>query len=354
MKKQPKGPPQRMTVKELAKLLNCPFEGEGSTKIWGFSSLEKAKKGEFSFLSHRKYRPLLEKTMASAVIIPPDEKFDRIPVVRSENPYLTFIRAVEFFYQQYIPKPEIHPTALISSSVKIGKDVFIGAYSYIGEKAEIGSGAIIFPLVAIYPRAKIGERTIIHSGVSIREEVCIGSDVIIHNGAVIGSDGFGYLRDKQGSPVKIPQTGTVIIEDRVEIGANTAIDRAALGETIIREGTKIDNLVQVAHNVEIGANSFLAGQAGIAGSSKLGKKVVMGGQAGVADHLNIGDNVQMAAQAGIMKDLPANSIVAGTPQMDIKKFMQIMAHLPRIPELLKTMRNLKAKIEELERLIKSK
>jgi len=343
-----------MTVKELARLLNCPFEGEGSTEIHGFSSLEKAKKGEFCFLSHRQYRPLLEKTKASAVIIPSDEKFDKIPVIRSENPYLAFVKAVEFFYQQYLPLPEIHPTALVSSSARIGKDVAIGAYSCIGEEAEIGTGSIIFPLVAIYPKVKIGERTIIHSGVSVREGVRLGNEVIIHNGAVIGSDGFGYLQDKHGSPVKIPQTGTVIIEDKVEIGANTAVDRAALGETIIRKGTKIDNLVQVAHNVEIGENSFLAGQAGIAGSSKLGKKVVMGGQAGVADHINIGDNVQMAAQAGIMKDLPADSIVAGTPQMDIREFMRMIASLSRIPELIKTVRKLEAQLKELEKKIKLK
>jgi len=352
MKKQPKNHPQRMTVEELARLLNCPFEGEGSTEIWGFSSLEKAKKGEFSFLSHRKYRSLLEKTKASAVIIPPDEKFDRIPVLRSENPYLSFIRVVEYFYESYLPQPEIHPTALIPSSAKIGKDVAIGAYCYIGEEVEIGTSTIVFPLVAIYPRVKIGEHTIIHSGVSIREGALIGNDVIIHNGAVIGSDGFGYLRDKDDSPLKIPQTGTVIIEDKVEIGANTAIDRAALGETIIKKGTKIDNLVQVGHNVEIGDNSLLAGQAGISGSSKLGKKVVMGGQAGVADHLNIGDNVQMAAQAGIMKDIPANSIVAGTPQMNIKDFMRMTASLARLPELIKTVKKLEMKIEELEKKIK--
>ncbi len=343
-----------MTVQELAQLLNCPFEGEGSTEIRGFNSLEKAQKGEFSFLSHRRYRPFLEKTRASAVIIPADEKFDRIPVIRSENPYLAFIKAVEFFYQQYLPRPGIHPTAFVSLSAKIGKDVSIGAYSYIGEEAEIGPGSIIFPLVAIYPKVKIGERTIIHSGVSVREGVRLGNEVIVHNGAVIGSDGFGYLQDKDGSPIKIPQTGTVVIEDKVEIGANTAIDRAALGKTIIRKGTKIDNLVQVAHNVEIGENSFLAGQAGIAGSSKLGKKVVMGGQAGVADHLNIGDNVQMAAQAGIMKDLPADSTVGGTPQVDIKTFMRIAASLPQIPKLLKTVKSLQAKIEELEKKIKNK
>ena len=352
MKKQPKNHPQSMTVKELARLLNRSFEGKGSTEIYGFNSLEKAKKGDFSFLYHRRYRPFLEKTKASAVIIPFGEKFDRIPVIRSENPYLTFIRAIEFFYQQYLPQPEIHPAALIHSSAKIGKDVAIGAYSCIGEEVEIGAGTIIFPLVAIYPKVRIGERTVIHSGVSIREGTRIGNKVIIHNGAVIGSDGFGYLQDNDDSHIKIPQTGVVILEDKVEIGANTTIDRAALGETLIKKGTKIDNLVQVAHNVEIGENSLLAGQAGIAGSSKLGKKAVMGGQAGVADHVTIGDNVQMAAQAGIMKDIPPNSRVAGSPHLDSRTYMKIIAALPQIPELLKTVKSLKVKIEELDKKIK--
>jgi UDP-3-O-[3-hydroxymyristoyl] glucosamine N-acyltransferase len=351
MDTQRKGHPQQMTLEEIAQKLNCPFEGNGNTKIWGFNSLEKAREGELVFLSHHKYRPLLEKTKASAAVIPQDEKFDRIPVLKSKNPHMTFIRAIEFFYESYLPPREFHPTAQISSSAKIGKDVAIGAFCYIGEEVEIGAGTTIFPLVSIYPWVKIGKHTVIHSGVSIREGIQIGNKVIIHNSSVIGSDGFGYLQDKNDSPIKIPQTGTVIIEDNVEIGANTAIDRAALGETIIRKGTKIDNLVQVGHNVEIGENSLLAGQAGISGSTKLGKKVIMAGQSGVADHINIGDNVTMAAQAGIMKDIPANSIVAGTPQRDIKEFMKIMASLSRLPELIKTVKKLEVKIKELEKSI---
>lgn len=345
----PKTHPKPMKLYELARLLKCPYEGEGNTEIWGFNSLENAQKGEVTFLSNRTYRHLLEKTNASAAIIPEDEKFDRIPVIKSKNPYLSFIKSVNFFYRPYYPQPKIHPTALISSSARIGKDVAIGAMSYIGDDTEIGSKTIIFPLVVVYPHVKIGVGTIIHSCVSIRERIRIGNNVIIHNGAVIGSDGFGYLQNKDGSHIKIPQTGTVVIEDNVEIGANTTIDRATLGETVIRHGTKIDNLVQVAHNVEIGAHSILAGQAGVSGSSKLGKKVIMAGQAGIADHINIGDNVIMAAQAGIMKDLPANSVVAGTPQRDIKEFMRITASITRLPELLKTVKNLKAKLEELEK-----
>lgn len=352
MNNQHKGNPHRMALKEIAQKLNCTFEGNGNIKIRGFNSLEKAREGELVFLSHRKYRPLLEKTKASAAIIHQDERFDRIPVIKSENPHLTFVRAIEFFYKSYLPPREIHPTAQISSSAKIGRGVAIGAFCFVGEEAAIGAGTTIFPLVSIYPRAKIGKQTVIHSGVSIREGIQIGNKVIVHNGAVIGSDGFGYLQDKNGSPLKIPQTGTVIIEDNVEIGANTAIDRAALGETIIRKGTKIDNLVKVGHNVEIGESSLLAGQAGISGSTKLGKKVIMAGQAGVADHITIGDKVIIAAQAGIMKDIPSNSVVVGTPQRNIKEFMKITASLSHLPELLKTVKKLEEKIEKLERSTK--
>lgn len=351
MKKHSKHSSRCLTVKKLADLLNCPFKGEGKTEIWAVASLEKAKQGELVFLSHRKYLPLLEKSKASAAIIPQGEKYNRIPVLKSENPHLTFVKAIGFLYKPRLLKPEIHPAAFISSSAKIGKDVTIGAFSYIGEEVEIGAESIIFPLAAIYPEVKIGKQTIIHSNVSIRERVRIGNKVVIHNGAVIGSDGFGYLQKEDKSHIKIPQLGTVIIEDEVEIGANTAVDRASLGETIIRRGTKIDNLVQVGHNVEIGENSILAGQAGISGSVKLGKNVIMAGQSGIADHVTIGDNVTIAAQAGVMKDIPDNAVM-GAFQMDIKAFMRMAASLPRLPELVKTVRKMEAELEELKKKIK--
>jgi len=352
MNKLSKNHPLCLTVRELARRLDCSFEGDGETVLCGVSSLEKAKEGDLAFLSHRKYRPLLDETKASAAIIPLEEKYERIPVIKSENPYLSFIKAIEFFWKPYRPRPGIHLSAEISPSAKIGKDVSIGALTYIGDEVQIGARTIIFPLVAIYPRVKIGEESIIHSHVSIREEAQIGNRVIIHNGAVIGSDGFGYLQATDGSQTKIPQKGIVIIEDDVEVGANTAIDRAALGETIIRKGTKIDNLVQIAHNVEIGENTVLAGQTGIAGSTKIGKNVKTGGQVGIADHLKIEDNVNIAAKSGIMKDIPANSVVMGIPHMDIKDFLKAMASLPYLYELRKEMKNLKAKIEELEEKVK--
>jgi len=354
MKNSPDKSFTSLTVKELSRLLNCPFEGEGNTIIRGVSSLEKAKGGDLVFLTHHKYRPLLEKSRASAAIIPVDEKYYRIPVIKSQNPYLTFIKAVEIFFQPFRMKPGIHPQALISPSAKIGKNVAVGAFACIGDEVEIGEGAAIFPFVCLYPRVKIGKQAIIHSHVSIREETQLGNRVIIHNGVMIGSDGFGFLKAEDGSHVKIPQKGRVIIEDDVEIGANTTIDRAALGETVIKKGAKIDNLVQIAHNVEIGEKTILAAQTGIAGSTKIGKNVLMGGQVGVADHVHIGDNVMVAAKSGIMKDIPANAFVGGIPHLDIRDARKVWALLPRLYDLVKDVKKLKKRIEELENKSKSK
>ncbi len=341
-----------LTVRELAERLGCRFEGDGDVRIKDVSSLERAGEGDLVFLAQAKFRKALEETKASAVIIPVDETFRRLPVLISENPHLTFVKAVEIFFKPYALEPGIHPSAVISPTAKLAEGVAVGALSFIGDEVEIGSGAIIFPLVAIYPRVKIGAKTIIHSHVSIREEVRIGSRVIIHNGAVIGSDGFGYLKLGDGTYRKIPQKGKVVIEDDVEIGANTAIDRAALGETIIRRGAKIDNLVQVAHNVEIGENTILAGQVGIAGSSRVGKNVVMGGQVGVADHVHIGDNVIVAAKSGVTKDVPAGSFVAGIPHLDIHEWRKVWALLPQLYDFVKEMKKLKRRVDDLETKLK--
>jgi UDP-3-O-[3-hydroxymyristoyl] glucosamine N-acyltransferase len=340
-----------LTVRELAELIGCPFEGDGEVRIADVSSLEKAGEGDLVFLAHARLRNKLEQTRASAAIIPPGETFRRIPVLISEKPHLAFIKAVEIFFKPYRLEPGIHPSAQVSPTAKLGKNVAVGALSFIGDEVEIGEGTVIFPLAAIYTRVKIGAKAVIHSHVSIREGVRIGNRVIIHNGAVIGSDGFGYIKLEDASYRKIPQKGTVIIEDDVEIGANTAVDRAALGETIIRRGAKIDNLVQVAHNVEIGENAILPSQVGIAGSSRVGKNVVMGGQVGVADHVTIGDNVTITAQSGVHKDIPAGAIVGGTPPLDIREARKIWALLPQLYNFVKDMKKLKAKVEELEKLL---
>lgn len=338
-----------LSVSKLAKMLGCAFEGEGNTPITGVSSLEKAEKGDLVFLIHKKFLSLMEKTKASAAIIPLEEKSSRIPVIKSENPYLSFIKAIDFFFTPYLPKPGIHPQALVSPSAKIGKNVSIGAFTSIGDDVEIGERTVIFPLVSIYPRVKIGKHSIIHSQVSIREGIYIGNHVIIHNGAVIGAEGFGYVQNNDGSHIKIPQKGTVIIEDNVEVGANTTIDRAVLDETVVKKGTKIDNLVQIAHSVEIGENNILASQTGIAGSSKTGRNVVMAGQVGIADHIHIGNDVIIAARTGVRKDIPAKSIVSGSPHLDIKDWRKACVSIPYLYNLLRDFKKLKKRIEELEK-----
>ncbi len=348
MKRPHKNRPKCTTVEELARHLDCRFEGDGNTPIHDVSSLERADKGDLVFLADPKYRNSLEKTKASAAIVTIEEKSDRIPTIHSEHPYISFIKALEFFYTPYRPEPGIHPQALVSPSATIGKDVAIGAFVFIDEDVEIGDGSVLFPFVSVYPRVKIGKEVMCHSFVSIRENTRIGNHVILHNGVVLGSDGFGFQKAKDGSHIKIPQKGIVIIEDDVEIGANTTVDRAALGETIIKRGTKIDNLVQVAHSVEIGPDSILAAQTGIAGSSKVGKNFIAGGQVGIPDHITIGDNVIIAAKSGITKNLPSGSFVSGSPHLDIRTWRKAWAAIPQLYDLIREFRKLKKRIEELE------
>jgi UDP-3-O-[3-hydroxymyristoyl] glucosamine N-acyltransferase len=345
----PEKKPDPIQVAALAKRLNCPYQGKGTTPISGVSSLKDAKKGDLVFLAHRKFRSQLEKTKASAAIIPVDESFHRIPVIKSENPQLSFIHAVEFFFQPQKPLPGVHSLAYVSPTAKLGKKVSIGAFAFVGDDVKIGDRTAVFPFVAMYPCVRVGSDCLIHSHVSIREDTIIGNRVIIHNGAVIGSDGFGYVQDERKIHVKIPQKGIVVIQDDVEIGANTTIDRASLGKTIIGRGTKIDNLVQIAHNVEIGSDVILIAQTGIAGSSKLGKKVIAGGQVGIADHVEIGDNVIMAAKSGVTKSIPANSMVAGIPHLDIRDWRKAWAAVPQLYDLLKEIKKLNKRIETLEK-----
>ncbi len=349
MKKPAENLPLSTTVAELARLLNCVFEGNGDTPIFGISSLERAKAGDLVFYADPKYRNLLEKTDASAAIVPIDLVYDRIPTIQSERPYASFIRAIELFYTPFRPEPGIHPQAFVSPSAKVGKNVAISAFVFIDEDVEIANDTVLFPFVSVYPRVTIGMKTIVHSFVSIREDCRIGDRVLLHNGVVIGSDGFGFQKATDGSHIKILQKGIVIVEDDVEIGANTTVDRAALSETIIRRGTKIDNLVQVAHSVEIGPNSILAAQTGIAGSSKVGKNFIAGGQVGIPDHITIGDDVIIAAKSGITKDLPSGSFVSGSPHLDIRVWRKAWAAIPQLYDLIRDMRKLKKRIEDLEK-----
>lgn len=339
-------------LKDIALHLGCPYEGDGEVEITGVASLENARRGDLVFVGQEKFRKRLEETQASAAVVPADMTCGRLPAIKSPQPRMSFIKAVGLFFSSYRPGPGIHPLASVSPSARLGKDVSVGALSHIGDDVEIGDETVIFPLVSIYPRARVGRESRLHSHVSVREDSIIGDRVIIHNGAVIGADGFGYLRAEDGSHVKIPQKGRVIIEDDVEIGANATIDRAALDETVVRRGTKIDNLVMVAHNVEVGANSILVAQVGIAGSSKVGKNVILGGQVGVSDHIEIGDAVVAAAKSGIIKNIPDGAVVAGFPNIDIREWRKMWVLLPRIHDYVKEIKALRAKVEELEKKVK--
>jgi len=338
-----------LTVRELAGRLGCPFAGDGDTRLTGVGSLDGAKPGDLVFLAHPKLRAALDASAASAAVIPSGEDYGRIPVIKAADPHLAFARAVGLFYAPDRPAPGIHPLAVVAPSAKIGTGASIGPLAWIGDEAEIGTGAVIHPLAAIYPRARIGEGSIVHSHVSIREGTVIGKRVIVHDGVVIGADGFGFIRGSDGRYVKIPQVGRVVIEDDVEIGSNSAIDRAALDETVVRKGAKIDDLVMIGHNVEIGENAVLVAQVGISGSSSVGRGAILSGQVGIADHVAIGDGAVVAAKTGVTNDVPAGAMVAGIPHVEIREWRKFWAAAPRLYDLVKEVKRLRERVEELEK-----
>ena len=337
------------TLSELARGLGCLFEGDGEVRIKGVASLEQAGPGDLVFLSKAKLRPLLDRTNAAAAVVSPDLAFDRLPVLRSADPHRTFVLAARLFDQPYRPAVGIHPKADVSASALIAEDVSVGAFCVVGDGVEIGAGTIVFPNVTIYPGVRIGADCIIHSGVQLREKISLGDRVILHNGVVIGADGFAYLPNPDGTHLKIPQTGTVTIEDDVEIGANSTVDRAALGATIIRRGVKIDDLVIVSHNCEVGENTILVAQVGIAGSSKIGKGAILSGQVGIADHLTVGDGAIIAAKSGVTGNVPAGAFISGSPHLDIRVWRKFWAAAPLVYDFIKEVKRLRVRVEELEK-----
>ena len=337
------------TIEELARRLECPFEGDGKTRITGVAGLELAGAGDLVFLAQPKLKPLLDKTKAAAAILPPGLDFDRLPALRSADPQRTFVQATRLFERPVRPAPGLSPKADVSPSARIAPDASVGAFTVIGDDVEIGAGTVVFPSVTIYPGVRIGAGCIIHSGVQLRERITIGDRVILHNGVVIGADGFGYLRNADGSHLKIPQIGTVVIEDDVEIGANATVDRAALGATIIRRGVKIDDLVIVSHNCEVGENAILVAQVGIAGSSKIGKNAILSGQVGIADHLTVGDGAIIAAKSGVTGHVPAGAFISGSPHLDIRVWRKFWAVAPQVYDFIKEVKRLRERLTELEK-----
>ncbi len=332
-----------MTLAEIAERLGCELRGDGAIAIGAIRGLEEAGPGDLTFLANPKYAAQLAATRASAVIVA--TRYPELPVatLRAENPYLCFARALELFHAPHRPPPGIHATAVVSPTARIAEPTSIGPYAVVGDDVVIGPGATIHPHVTIYPGVRIGRDFVAHAGVVVREHVRLGDRVVLQPGAVIGADGFGFAPSPTGA-VKIPQVGIVIVEDDVEIGANTTVDRATLEATIVRRGAKLDNLVMVAHNCEVGAHSFLAAQVGIAGSTKIGRGVQMGGQAGAAGHLTIGDGVQVAAQSGVPSSVKAGTVVGGYPAMEVGLWRRTSAALLRLPELLRRVRRLERRL----------
>lgn len=337
----------KKTLEEIASLIGGELIGDGKIQINNVNGIKEAREGEITFLANPLYRPFLNETKASCVITSKDIESAPLPLIRTDNPSLAFSKVISIFQprQEKEPPKGIDKTALIGRGVTLGKEVAISAYVVIEEASSIGDSTAIYPYVYVGHNTKIGNNTKLYPHVSIRENSVIGNNVIIHSGTVVGSDGFGFVK-VGGVHQKIPQTGSVIIEDDVEIGSNVSIDRARFGKTVIGKGTKIDNLVQIAHNVKIGPHSIIVSQTGISGSVSLGKEVTLAGQVGIVGHVEIGDNVIVAAQSGVSKSIPANAVVLGSPAKPISEEKKILAYIRRLPELFKTVKELK------ERLIK--
>ncbi|MBN1825920.1 MAG: UDP-3-O-(3-hydroxymyristoyl)glucosamine N-acyltransferase [Candidatus Eisenbacteria bacterium] len=339
-----------MKLCEIAKRIESELVGDGSIEITGVAGIREAKAGDITFFANPRYESFLRSTDASAIIL------NRNGVSAGEgkallvcpNPYLAFLKVIELFApRDYEKTTGVHPTAVIGRNVVLGSPVTVGPHVVIEDDAVVGDGTRIHPGGYIGFRARIGRNCLIYPNVSIREDTVIGDRVIIHCGAVIGSDGFGFTKNGLAH-MKIPQIGRVEIQDDVEIGANTTIDRATVGTTLIKRGTKIDNLVQIAHNAVIGEDSILVAQVGVSGSTEVGNNVTLAGQAGVVGHIKIGDNVKVGAQAGVTKSIPAGTSVSGYPAREHSLSRRIYAGIQRIPDLLRKVASLERRIAALE------
>jgi UDP-3-O-[3-hydroxymyristoyl] glucosamine N-acyltransferase len=337
-----------MILRELAAALGCSVRGDDGIEVLRVAGIDDAGPGDLTFIANPRYAARLPQSRASAVIVSPDVPTS-CPAVLSRNPYLAFARAVALLHPRQKPRPGVHPSAVVDPTAELGPDVYIGPLSVVGARTRIGARTVIEAQVVIGPEATVGDDCLFHSGVQVREGCRVGHRVILQNGAVIGADGFGFAKDEEGRYHKVPQRGIVVIEDDVEIGALSAVDRAALHETRIGRGVKIDNLVQVGHSVSIGSDSVLAGQVGIAGTTRVGSKVTLAGQVGVAGHLTIGDGVVATAQTGIPNSVEPGKVLSGYPAIDNRDWLKSSAVFSRLPEILKRVRDLEREVLDLKR-----
>ena len=341
-----------MKLSQVAETLDCRLEGAPDIEITGVAGIEQAAPGQLTFLANRRYVPLLKTTRASAVFIEDRVPLTRDPAapplaaLRSPNPYLAFAKALALFHQPPSYKPGIHPTAVIAPTARIGEGAHIGPYCFIDDQVEIGSNAVLHSFVSIYRGAKIGDHFFAHAHTVVREDCRIGHRVILQNGAVIGSDGFGFAKQPDGSWYKIAQSGPAVLEDDIEIQANSCINRATIGETRIARGAKLDDLVLVGHASKVGVNTLLCGQVGLAGSTIVGDNCIFAGQSASSGHLKVGNGVIVTAQSGLPGDVEPGAIRSGSPAVDNRLWLKVTAALNRLPELQKRVNQLERDLEQ--------
>jgi len=344
-----------MTLRELADALQCRLEGDAATEIVRVAGIEQAQRGDVTFVDNPRYIPRLSSTNASAVIVaedlavPPGAPF---AVLRSKKPYVDFARAVTLFLPSSKPAKGLDRMSAIAPDARIAADVSIGPFVTVGAGASIGARSVLYPHVAVGPGASVGDDCIIHSQCSIRERAVVGNRVILHDGVVVGSKGFGFAKQADGTHLKIPQGAGVVIEDDVEIGANSTIDRPAVGETRIQAGTKIDNLVHIAHGVSVGRRVLLAAQVGISGSAVVEDDVILAGQVGVAGHLRVGKGAMVTAQSGIPNSVEPGAYVSGSPAIAHQDWLKASAVYRQLPALRKRVAELERRLIELEEKLK--
>jgi len=341
-----------MKLSELAAQTGARCEAHhGDLEIEGAAGLDQAGAGQVTFLANPRYTPRVKTTHASAIYVSEDAEIGRndIAVLRAKDPYLAFTRALILFHPDVSFQPSVHPSAVIDSTARVADGVFIGAHVVIGKNVEIGERVRIHPNVTIYDNVSVGADSVIHSGVAIRENSVLGQRVVVHNNAVIGSDGFGFAKDEERRWLKIPQTGRVIIEDDVEIGAGTTIDRASTGETRIRRGAKLDNLVQIGHSCVVGEDALLCAQVGVAGSSRVGNRVILTGQVGVGGHITVGDDAILYPQSGVPDDVAEGAVLVGTPAFEVGAFWRAIAVFKKLGDIPKRIRALEKRLDEIEK-----
>jgi UDP-3-O-[3-hydroxymyristoyl] glucosamine N-acyltransferase len=341
------------TAATIAGFLKGEIEGNPDIKVNTVAKIEEGHEGALSFLANPKYEHYIYTTKSSVVLVNrsfvPSSKVDAT-LIKVENAYEAFASLLMLVDQARQRKKGIHPSSVIEASAKIGSDVYIGAFAYIGENCMIGDGCSVYPHVYIGDNTKVGKDCTINPGVKIYHDCLLGEGCIVHAGSVIGSDGFGFAPQSESEFMKIPQLGNVVLEDHVEIGANVSIDRATMGSTIIRKGVKLDNLIQIGHNVEIGENTVMAALTGISGSTKIGKNVMIGGQVGIAGHIKIANGTKIGAQSGILGEVKEeNTIILGTPAIDYKQFFKSSVVFKKLPELQKKVDALEKEVELLKK-----